>query len=476
MIKKIYRFAQNKNIVSSITVAMLTAVLFFGFFVRDFMMASLYGFGSKLDQFYLVTMLPMFMINIFCIPFGQALIPRLKKMILLGNEKFSAQVGFFSLLAISFCIFLCLLNFFLSNIIISLINNNGWINKDDDIILMQLSILPIIFFSGLIVLCNAILSIKKHYIYQNFVQLVVPIFSILFLTLLGKVISIFAVILGMVFGQFINFLLVYFALKKDNISIFHFNYNLKHLSNFWSGYLHLIVIAIFAASLLLINTFISTTLGEGAAAIYNLGTKFSMFIIGILTAIFSNILLPYLSEISVIQNNYQLRKKIYILVLCSAIVFIPFSLIVFQTSEWLAYLIFSSIVFDNSIILGISSVIKYSSISLPFWAFNAIILKHANAINQFKIVTISSILLLFLNTFFSFNLIKFMNVGGLAFSTSLSTGIASAFMLIYYVKNKHFKLIEGLFLSLTWLFFAIILFALNFESSLRFFNMITLIA
>jgi putative peptidoglycan lipid II flippase len=335
---------------------------------------------------------------------------------------------------------------------------------------MQLTYLPILFLSGLIILCNSILFVRERYVYPSVAQIIVPISAILSLIAFGKSMGIFAVILGMVFGQFFNFILVYFALKKDNIQIFPFVFDFKMPSSFWIGYCHLIIIAIFTASLILINTYISTSLGPGAVSIFNLGTKFSMFLIGILSAVFSSVLLPYLSKLFVYQKNELLKKETYILILISTFIFIPFSMTIYLSAEWISQLIFRDIVFDRAAILGIASVIKYSFIQLPFWIFNAILFRHANAINNFWIITTSGLILLLLDLLFSFNLIKYMNVGGLALSMTLSTAITSCFILFFYIYKKYFNLIEGFFLLASWIFFGSILLKINFVRLLDLFN------
>jgi len=470
MIEKNLFVQRNHAIKSSICVALFTALGFFGFFIRDYLMVKVYGFGSVLDSFYLITMLPMYMVSIFCIPFGQTVIPNLNKMLHHNNDMFFLRVRYFSFLVVGICIFLCLLNYLLSNTALYLISRFNLIKLNDDINLMQITILPILFLSGLVILCNSILVIKDRYIYPSIVQITVPISAILFLILLGKLIGVLAVILGMVFGQFINFMFVYFALKKDNVRLFPFEFDFKTSSSFWVDYSHLVLIAFCAASSILINIYMSTTLGPGAASIFNLGTKFSIFFIGTFSVVFSSVLLPYLSKLSLNQDSRMLKSETYALVLSSAFIFIPFSLIIYQNAEWISQIIFGNIVSEASIILGISSVIKYSVIQLPFWVFNSIVFKHANAINQVGIVSISSILLVLLNLLFSWNLIKFMNVGGLAISMTLSTAITSFLMLFYYGYKKHFKFTEVIAISLAWVFFGLILIGLNFVRILDLFN------
>ena len=77
---KHHKINRKKAINSSYIVFFLTGISFFGFFLRDYLMAKIYGFGRELDMFYLATMIPMFMVTVFCLPFGQSVVPILKKI------------------------------------------------------------------------------------------------------------------------------------------------------------------------------------------------------------------------------------------------------------------------------------------------------------------------------------------------------------------------------------------------------------
>jgi peptidoglycan biosynthesis protein MviN/MurJ (putative lipid II flippase) len=80
MTVKSHKIFRKKAISSSFIVFFFTGIYFFGFFLRDYLMAKIYGFGRELDMFYLATMIPMFMVTVFCMPFGQSVVPILKKI------------------------------------------------------------------------------------------------------------------------------------------------------------------------------------------------------------------------------------------------------------------------------------------------------------------------------------------------------------------------------------------------------------
>ena len=70
MPEKIHKTFRKKAINSSFFVIFFSSISFAGFFLRDYVMAKIYGFGRQLDIFYLASIVPMFMVTVFCNPFG----------------------------------------------------------------------------------------------------------------------------------------------------------------------------------------------------------------------------------------------------------------------------------------------------------------------------------------------------------------------------------------------------------------------
>jgi len=468
MPEKLHKIIRKKAINSSFIVFLFSGISFFGFFLRDYLMAKIYGFGSELDMFYLATMIPMFMVTVFCIPFGQSVVPILKKIQTLDRNQFYKKVRNLAFLIFFICLFLCIATYILSDFIFFALDYFGFLGRTIDIKFMQITTLPILLFGGLVILGNTILSLGERYAYPAFLQTIVPIFAIIFLLIFGKSLGVYAVILGMILGQLVNLATVNNALKKEGVNLLPLKIK-KVIFNdrlLLKDYSHLILIAFFSAILIPINSLIGASLGEGAISIFNLGMKFNLFVMGIFSSLFTIILLPYLSKLSNYKNQNLLKKETFYILCCSSLFFIPFSFLIFIYAQSISGLVFSYIIIENATILGLASVIKYSVIQLPFWVFNAIIFRHANAINRIGIILFSSIFAVILNVIFSISLIKFMNVGGLALSVTISSALSSAIILIYYIFKKHLDFLEALSIGALWFIFGTILIGMNFDALL----------
>jgi putative peptidoglycan lipid II flippase len=467
MPERLHRLYRKRALFASFWVILFTGISFFGFFLRDYLMARTYGFGVQLDRFYLATMIPMFIVTVFCIPFGQAVVSNLRSLQMSQNE-IHEKVRYFAYLIFLICLFLCFVTYTLSDLIIHFLHYFGWIERSNDIKFMQLSFLPILLLSGLVILGNAILSILERYVLPIVFQLIVPIFAIIFLFILDNFLGVYAVILGMVLGQLTNLILVNYALKQNTIKLLPLKVNKAIFKDhiFFKDYSYLVTIAIFSAIIIPINTLIASSLGGGSVSVFNLGIKFSLSVIGILTTLFTVVLLPYLARLNGYKNLNTLNKETFYLFLCSTLIFIPFCLIIYFNAISISKFIFSYISNENATVLGIASVIKYSIIQLPFWIFNAIVFKYANAIRKLNVILLFNIIMIILNILFGLSLIKYMNVGGLSLAITLSSAITALMTLIYFVSKKYLHFFESVFIFILWLIYAVIFISYNFDTLL----------
>ena len=101
MPEKLHKIIRKNAINSSFIVLFFSGISFFGFFLRDYLMAKIYGLGYELDMFYFATIIPMFMVTVFCIPFGQSVMPMLKKIQTLNINQFYQKVRNLAFLILS---------------------------------------------------------------------------------------------------------------------------------------------------------------------------------------------------------------------------------------------------------------------------------------------------------------------------------------------------------------------------------------
>ena len=352
-------------------------------------------------------------------------------------------------------------SFYPSSSLLNEINNRSVFNP------INIIAISILFLSGPLIFSNSIASVNNHIILPSIIQLIVPIFSILFLFLFGHKFHILSVAFGMYIGQLLNLIFIFYINFKDGIrpGFGAFNFNFPGKKYFRLNFINLICIALLGNLIIPINTFYAGSLGVGAISIYSFGSKLTGAIISFISSIFALIVLPYLSHMAINFDSKVLTREIYLMILYGTLISIPISLLLFLGSDFISSVLFNTLHVESKNFIEFVNVIKYSFVQLPFWLFNIIILRHANVISRIKPVALASLLSFFVNIFLSYYLIRSMNLGGLSLSGSISVAFSSFFLLTYYFFIGFFKLKDCITFSVYWVFyvFLIIVLALNYN-------------
>lgn len=453
------RKRRNDAFISAFCVVFFVALSHLGFFLRDYLMIYKFGFTRELDAFNLALLLPMFFVGIFSIPFGQASISFLHKISNSNLDIVKQTINslFTSIFVIMF--FLSLVLYIFSDVLYYFLSSTLTINpKFSSNLANKISII-LLFLSGPLILSNSISSLNNRLVFPSIAQLIVPFSSISFLFLFGGAYHVLSVIFGMIFGQFLNLCIVYYFNSKEDLIFDRIlvRNDILLKNKFWGSYASLISISVFSSIIILVNTLYASSLGPGSLSIYSLASKLTLAIITLLTSVFNMVLLPYFSGIA---NNFHkdfMDREISLFLFLGTLISIPISIFLFIFSDLFVFYLFDNIGESKVNLQQISGVMKYSFLQLPFWVFNMTILRHANAIRRIKFVVIISCLSFVVNAILSFNLIKYMSLSGLSLSVSVSVGISSLLMLIFYTCHNTLKVKNALTIALAWIFFMLLI-------------------
>ena len=452
---------------SSIYVMLLTFIGFIGFFYRDILMAHIFGLGVELDGFFVALLMPMTIVTILCIPLGIAFTPVFmaakeatkKKEIQRFISNVSTVVLAGSALA---CILLYVsIPYFLPHIMASNINSNL-----DRIHELTILALPILFFSGFVILGNAILNASGKFVISSVAQLVVPIAAILAVVLFGKQYGVQAAMIGMVIGQLINLLIIQVHIYKQGYSLTpnYTTWNYAPLVELNSQYLPLVASAFFVSVAVLVNTFLAMTLPEGAVSIFNLGNKVVLLITGLVGAGVSTVMLPYFSKLIAKDHIIEARSELSVFLLMITFLSVPVSVALFVWAPLIVEILFSDGNFGSEKMGMITRVMQYAVVQVPFFACNIFLLKFATATKHVGAILLVAILGLLINIGASLLFMKHMGVPGIALGASLSMVMSTVFLVLLLARYRHVGLLDMVVLWLNWLLFISLLMSIHFGS------------
>ena len=448
------------------TVAAFTLITYAGLFLRDVILARWFGVRSELDAMFIALAYPTFLIAVFCIPLGTALIPaflavRTQQSFAAAQRLVSGISFFYALIVVPVAVILFL---FAPGLLMLMAPGFSASTHELSVSLFRW-MLPILVLSGLVIIGNSLLNALGKYTIAAAAQLAVPIMSILVFLLLGHQYGIAAAIAGMLAGQMLNLWLVANGLRRHGLALFpHWLAPSRDMREAALQYLPLAAAALFVNMAAPVNIMMASTLAEGSVAALGLGNKVVIFITGIVGAAVATVLLPHFSSFMARKRLLDARNELAFFLLAATVVTIPISLFLFVASDQIVRLAFAGGAVAREDLGAVARVMEYGIIQLPFFTVNLLILKFAVATRHAGRVMLTSLVGLAINV--ALNLVLMVNSGvaGIALATTLATALATCLLLLFFKREGHISWVTLVMLAQNWMLFTTFVICLHFQS------------
>ena len=448
-------------------VMVLTFLCFVGFFLRDLMMAQTFGLGATLDYFFIALLIPMFMVTVFYMPLGAAFIP----FYLDAKERLLPQAARAMVSSVSSwtgisLLIACVILYLSGPSLLPLLYIKGSPPDMGQLAPLLNLALPILLFSGVVILGNSVLNANGRAVLASAAQLVVPVVAMMALLLFGGRYGVKSVMYGMVGGQLLNLFIVQFYLKRDDVWVlprldFRYPAGLSPLlTQYWPLAASALLISLAAA----VATLLAMSLPGGNVSAFNLGNKVVLFITGLVGAVISAVMLPYFSSLVTRNKLVAARRELSFFLLFATFVSVPISAGLFLWSEPIIRLIFEGGSFDSSATGQVTRVMQYSIVQLPFVVCNFLLLKFATATRHVIAISAAAFVGLLVNIGAGILLMKHMGVGGIALGASLSILVSTVLLLLVLVRNGYVAGLDTVIMLLNWLLFITLLMCFHFQS------------
>lgn len=462
------RPARKGAVNAGIWVMALTFLSFFGFFLRDILMANTFGLGTSLDNFFIALLIPMFIVTVLCIPLGAAIIPAYMDSMERRPEQTSQTIlPNISFLTTVSLLLACLILYLAGPKLLSLIYVESSPSNLVELTALSNLALPILLFSGVVILGNSVLNAHGRAVLTSTVQLVVPVVAILALLVFGDSYGVKAVMVGMVLGQILNLLLVQFYLKPHQTSLLprFGQMNKTELLPLFGQYLPLVISAFFVSAVAPVATLLAMSLPAGSVSALNLGTKVVLFVTGLVGAAVSAVMLPYFAGLIAKKNLLSARRELSFFLLLATFVSVPASAVLFIWAEEIINLVFLSGSVDADSQALIARVMQYAVVQLPFFVCSALLLKFATATRHLVTIVLVSVIGLLVNVAASLLLMQHMGVAGIALGGSISILTSTVLLVLALVRFWHIDWLDAVFILLNWLLFLTLLVSIHFGST-----------
>ncbi|MDT8376826.1 MAG: lipid II flippase MurJ, partial [Mariprofundaceae bacterium] len=418
------------------------------------------------DAFFVAMLLPMFMVNVFGQSFGSTSVSVYMRARLQGEQHGASVVRH---LAYVVTLSLLLLSIFLALFAPVIIPLLGWNFAADTIDLSRYLLygaLPLLLFSGMVVLGNAILSARMHFSVPAWSQAVVPLFAIGALFVAGKQLGVAAVLIGMVLGQLANLILVQLYLRRDGLSVLpkRGDDSTALPEGSKRQFMTLVLAAIFLQLSLLIDNGMASSLDIGSVASLGLGYKVIFFVTGIIGAGISMVLLPYFVSFIVKRDLVSANRELSMLMSLATLLGIITSLMVYYVAPPVMHLLFAGGRVDVEDVDTVVRVIRMGILQVPFFACQLILMKYATAMHDNRSILLSSVIGMIVNVALNYILMQRMGVSGIAAATTLSMFCSAALLLWMIHRQKNMSWLDVLLSGLVWILFLTMMLCIHFHS------------
>lgn len=464
--EKELRQARSVLVGSGITVAAVTAVTFLGLFLRDIVMARLFGLGVELDAFVAASVVPMFLVAVLSVPIGTAIVP----VFLEVRERHSAAAAQALARQIGLLFFAVALA--LAALLVAagprLLDAAGWAFLPDKAALTQtitIWMLAIFVVSGLVTLANGLLNALGQYVVPAAAQAIVPIVAIVALLLFGNSKGAIVVVVAMLAGQLLNLVFVQRALMRRGVRVFQAGQvGAAGMGLFVSQYLPLVAAAVFMQLALPVSTAMASVLPEGSVAALGLGSKAVLFITGLVGAAIASVVLPYFSRHMAQNRLLDARRELSFLLLAGTVTSIPVTVALHLLAEPFVRLVFEGGALGSAEAGLVARVMAYGILQLPFFVINVLLLKFAIASRHSGRVMMAACAGLVVVVLLNLALMNRIGVPGIALSMTLSAAVTAGLMLLLFCRLGDVAWVDMTFIMANWILYLALAVCLHYES------------
>jgi len=420
---------------SAFIVSFLTGIVYIFHGIKDIYCASIFGTTDIFESFILAYTIPAFIINLLAGSIASAFIPvyldvKSKKDDLSASRLFNC----FLISVILILIVSSIILFWGGNYFINFIASSFPSDKLNSTIKLYNLLLLIITLQVLSHLFSALLNATNRFILSAITPVIPSIIIILLLFFADKILNIYAIIYGLIFGSLVQlFLLIHRAYKKKTFYINNLPFHPK-IYNIWTNYLPLLASSFFASGTITVDQVMAASLPAGSLAALTYGDRIVAAVSTLLVTGLGTVILPVFSRLISASEMENFKKTLWFYV---RIIFIAGTLLtvffIFFSDE-IVKMFWERGAFTPKDTIIVSKIQLIYSLKIPFVLAIIIIARAISALGFNHYITIIAIINMCTNILFNYILMKFFGAAGIAASTLIVNIIS--FILIFLSIKK----------------------------------------
>jgi putative peptidoglycan lipid II flippase len=426
---------------------------YIGFFLRDIIMARVFGLGAALDAFQVGIVLPTFFAAILLVPLTSAVVPEFTRLSVQGKSL--AERWIQSMIGLSLCgsvvsaVFCSALWWLLGT-------SNLHPPGADAVFVVALLIL---LLSSWVNIGNGLLNTSNAQRTAAVGQSMVPWAPIILLLIFGQHGSAVLIAIGMVVGQIVNLGCVIYGSHKAGFRLWPRFFSQPAIPrSFLLTYLSVVATSFLFGAAMPLGITLALRLGKGQAGAFALGYKLVVLTYAVASAITTAVVVPYFSRHFVSGDTARAHRGLVKFMHLSLLVSVPAAAMVFGLADRIVSLFFGGGRFGVEDGRIVAAVVQSGSLQIPFMLTNLLIVRFSEASARAMQALIVTLLAQAVTIVIALFGVDQLGVNGIALAGSVGVIAATLTFVIFLIRENVLSWLDaGVSLIGWWLFLTICL-------------------
>jgi putative peptidoglycan lipid II flippase len=434
------RVSVNRQVMAaSITLMVLAVICKLAAAGKEIVTAYCFGTGDAVDAFVMAFSIPSFAIMVVANALGTAMLPTLTRV-----RQGQGQPAARQLLqdATSWCLVLLLISTAL------LMASSVWIfrvlcpdyDESKQALARGLLLLlcPTVVFHGLAAVWGSVLHSHERFVATGLVPIVTPIAAMVCMLWGAKVWGIYALAFGIMLGSIAEAAAIGWTLVRRGYRLWPSVAGVSpELRQVLHQYWPLIAAALLMGSTTLVDNAMASWLGSGSVATLSYGRKLVGLALTIPALSLSKAVFPYFAKMAAQDDWNQINHTLATYRRAVLFSTIPLAIIMLVFSRPLTSLVLERGAFDATSTTQVAWVQAMYALQIPFYTLGILYVRLASSLRMNHLLTISTVISILVNAGMNYVLMQYLDVAGIALSTSIVYLISCCFLVLMVSKVMH---------------------------------------
>ena len=403
------------------SVAVATGLVKVFSFIKDIVVASIFGTSQEMDLFVLALTIPSFVVNVLVVTVGVVLLPALMEVKEQEGSQ-SAQDFAFSaaLLCTAFFSLVTLALLFLTPLAPLVLGEAfGSAVLERTLVGMCVILMPVIVLNGAARFVGVLLNARGTFFWVALAPALIPVTTVAAALFLSESLGIKSMAYGVLAGYGLELLVVVMAAMTQVIKQKvrpRMRVHPAHV-RMSKQYLALAVGAALTSSATVVDQVMASWLGAGNTSALSYGMKLVSLFINLITVSLGVAILPHLATLVAEGKFQQMRSTIKRFSIWLVLATVPVVAICAGLSRWLVETFFERGAFSIQDTFLVSEIQAVFMLLLPFYSLGILLLRGAAALQANQHVLLGALFGVAVNIGLNYLLMGVMGVVGIAVST-----------------------------------------------------------